>query len=298
MLFQMAPLEGVMNEDFVRAADSLDLFDDWVTPFFRFSEGMPRVKRLKEFAAPFLESGKPVTVQLMGTDPALLAAGAAAFVELGAAAVDLNFGCPSRQVTSGGAGGGALKTPDLLRRIVNEVKTALPATPLSVKIRTGWQSDAELPAIIEALTADGATARVVVHFRTVAEQYRPVLGRVERWARAIELIAGRAETVINGDLATAAELRELPPKLGAVGAMAGRGVLRDPYLLRRAKGKAAPELAEGKHLFFAAAVAAAGEMAAGRAIELSNFIWGRENPYFEFLKKVKIFTTRDLVIQS
>lgn len=293
LIYQMAPLEGVMDEPFVRGADALDLFDDWVTPFYRFSEGMPRAKHLGKFAAPFMASGKPVTVQLMGTDPALLAAGAAEFAKLGAAGIDLNFGCPSRQVTSGGAGGGALRHPDRLRRMVGEVKAALPATPLSAKIRTGFASDAELPAIIAALTADGALELITVHFRTVAEQYRQVPGREARWQRAIELVAGRAQVILNGDFAAAAELRDIPARLGAAGAMAGRGVLRDPWLLRRAKGDAAPEAEAGRKRFFAAVVAAAGTLPAGRAIELSNFIWGCENPYFAFLKQTKAITPDD-----
>ena len=127
----------------------------------------------------------------MGTDPGLLAEAAAAFIELGAAGVDFNFGCPSRRVVSGGAGGGALKNPQWMRKILATTRRMLPtAIPVSAKIRTGWHSPEEMDRIIPEILSDGAVSFLTVHFRTVTEQYQPVPGRERRWARAIQLAAG------------------------------------------------------------------------------------------------------------
>lgn len=287
MILLPAPLEGVMKPHFVRAANHLELFPAWVTPFYRFSEGMPRRKHLAAFLEPFRASGLPVTVQLMGTDPALLAAGAALFAELGATGIDYNFGCPSRQVIQGGAGGGALRDPENMRRIIAATRSAVgPDFPVSAKIRVGFAAPEELPAIVAALLADGALNMLCCHYRTVREQYRalPPELRLARFRQLMALVDGRLPVVLNGDFTTAAELRELPAALGAAGAMAGRGLLRDPWLLRRALELTAPDVETGRLTFFFAVLDEAGELPTGQAIELSNFIWGSANPFFGALK--------------
>lgn len=282
--FFPGPMEGVMRPHFVRAANEMQLFSSWVTPFFRFSDALPRRKHLEAFYAPFAESAVPVTVQIMGTDPDILAAGAALFCELGAAGIDLNCGCPSRQVTSGGAGGGALRDPARMLRIAEAVKRAIAEVPFSIKLRTGWERSSEMEHILPMLADSGTLSCLTVHFRTVSEQYRAVGGREERWARALALTAG-LPVILNGDLNTPEELREIPLRLGAAGGMSARGILRDPYLLRRAAGLNAPDAETGRLQFFAAALRhAAGGLSPGQAIELSNFMWGAKNPYFERLK--------------
>ena len=281
------PMEGIMHPAWIRAAGHWELAEHWITPFFRLSAELPRQRLLRAFLTPFSFSKKPITVQLMGTDPGLLAEAAAAFIELGAAGIDFNFGCPSRRVVSGGAGGGALKNPQWMRKILATTRRMLPtAIPVSAKIRTGWHSPEEMDRIIPEILSDGAVSFLTVHFRTVTEQYQPVPGRERRWARAIQLAAG-IPVVLNGDLATVSELQQFPLQLGAAGAMAARGFLRDPWLLRRAAAKSAPDPETGRQHFFETVIAEAeteGGLFAGRAIELSNFLWGKANPYFEALK--------------
>ncbi|UKI33934.1 MAG: tRNA-dihydrouridine synthase [Lentisphaeria bacterium] len=123
------PMEGVMSAPFVRAVNRLGLVERWMTPFLRLTTACPRGQHLKTFLEPFAAGGVPVTVQLMGVDPDVIGEAAARFRDLGAAEINLNFGCPSRQVTGGGAGGGALRHPDALLRMVERVKTFLPRPP-------------------------------------------------------------------------------------------------------------------------------------------------------------------------
>ena len=68
------PMEGVMSPELIRAANALGLTERWMTPFLRLSTAVPGTRKLAEFAAPFLESGLPVTVQLMGNRPEVIAA--------------------------------------------------------------------------------------------------------------------------------------------------------------------------------------------------------------------------------
>lgn len=229
-----------MTPALIRAANELELVSRWMTPFLRITAGAPKRRILDAFLAPF--SGTvPVTVQLMGTDPAAVAASAAALAGLGIRAFNLNFGCPSRQVTSGGAGGGALRDPAGMLRMAEAVKAAAPSLPLSAKLRTGWSDPAEQETFLPMLARSGCVDLFFIHFRTVAEQYRPVGGRLERLGRAVEL-AGEVPVVLNGDVDTLEDAEQLSAALpGAAGIMCARGWLRDPYLLRRLEGHSAPE---------------------------------------------------------
>ncbi len=276
-----------MGGHFVMAANELQLFEEWVTPFYRFSDSLPRVKILEQFLAPFKLSNIPITVQIMGSNPEILAKGAKMFADLGVTGIDLNCGCPSRQVTSGGAGGGALRDVDNILRILTAVKDAIGNLPLSIKMRTGYQDFHEQESSLPRLEALGVLAQITMHFRTVAEQYRPVKNREERWRLSRELL-NVTPLILNGDIVSVEELQELPATLKAQGAMVARGVLQDPFLLRRARGLSAPSLEEGRELFFATALKQYNEgITVGQAIELSNFIWGKSNPYFERLKAHK-----------
>ena len=120
------PMEGVAQEAFVRTANELRLIERWMTPFCRLSCALPHTGKLRSFLAPFAAGNLPVTVQLMGVDPELIAAAAAIFADLGAAGINLNFGCPSNRVTAGNAGGGAWKHPDDILRICAACRKVLP----------------------------------------------------------------------------------------------------------------------------------------------------------------------------
>lgn len=275
-----------MTPAMVRSAGELGLVSRWLTPFFRLSEGMPRERILRQFYEPFGAAGVPVSVQLMGRDAGLLAAAGERFLAMGAAGLDLNFGCPSRQVTSGGCGGGALRDPAAMRRLVRQLRAALPDATLSAKIRSGWCDAAELPGIVEALTGDGALDLLFFHYRTVAEGYRSgIADREDRFARLLALTGGRCRVVLNGDL-TENEMRQWRECPGVAGVMAARGWLRDPGIFLRLEGLPAEPAETLRRAWFRRTVAACGTIPPGKAIELSNFLWGAaENPWFGALKK-------------
>ena len=278
--FFPAPMEGVMNAEFIRAANALELTDRWITPFFRLSQELPKAKHFRQFLAPY--APVPAVMQIMGRAPALLADAASLAEAAGASGIDLNFGCPSSQVTRHGAGGAILKDPELAREIVRQVRAAV-KTPVSVKMRAGWDSPDEMPGLLNAI-ADAGPDLIALHFRTVAEQYLalPSGERERRFAMAAEQLNGRCPWLMNGDFATAEEMRQTAERFGAAGAMAARGFLRDPGLFRRAYGLDAPDAAILRERFFRQVVSEypAG-MPPGRAIELSIFLWGPGNPYFK-----------------
>lgn len=277
-----------MSPEFIHAANALNLTERWMTPFFRVSTVVPKKRRLEEFIAPFLESGLPVTIQLMGNRPETVAATAVSFIELGAVGINLNFGCPSRKVTSGGAGGGALRNPAGMVTMVKAVKAAIPASPLSVKLRSGWESPDEMQSILPLLVDTGCLSAIFLHFRTVSEQYRVVPGREKRFEDAMRL-ASPVPVILNGDINSADDALELLRRTGAAGVMCARGWMHDPLLLKRIwhgikKDPTLLSANEVRHQLFRCALKQG--LRTGRAIELSNFLWGKDNPFFEPLKRM------------
>ena len=89
------PMDGVTEGSFVSVLSRLGLVWSWHTPLLRISTGVPSRTRLRSALRPYLETGLPVTVQLMGLDAGRLAATAARVLDLGAVCADLNCACPS-----------------------------------------------------------------------------------------------------------------------------------------------------------------------------------------------------------
>lgn len=230
------PMEGVMTPWFCRAAARLELIEGWMTPFFRLSDNLPRRSKFARFLEPFLSSGRPVILQLMGNDTVLMAEAAALAAEhFPLAGIDVNFACPSPTVLRSGGGGALLRDPAAMGRIVAAMRDALPSIPLSVKIRTGYDDPAAMERFIPLLTGAGVDF-ISVHFRVVTEVYREVPGRLERLERAVRL-AGSVPVIGSGDVLTAADAEALAG-IGCAGVMGARGWLRDPLLLRRIRAAA------------------------------------------------------------
>ena len=274
------PMEGVASPAFVRAVNTLDLASVWMTPFIRLSSALPRKSKLAAFLAPFLESRKPVTAQLMGTSAELLAECAKVCLDLGAVAINLNFGCPSRRVVNGGAGGGALKDPERAAELLASVGSMLPGVPLSVKMRAGFADFAEINAILPRLLETGAAEQFFVHCRAVKEQYLPIPDRDERFLTVMRLGAG-ARIVLNGDLADASDARAVLRDTGAAGVLCARFWMRDPFLLRRIEGKRVPGAEAGRELFYHELVRAG--VGGGALIELARMLYGAGHPRFREL---------------
>ncbi len=174
----------------------------------------------------------PVVVQLMGLDIPLLAETAKRVAELGAAGVDLNCACPSKVVLSNGAGGARLRDPAWIREALCALRKAVPELGVSVKLRSGFaDSAAELPGIVAAVR-EARPDFVMMHFRTVQEEYREVRDGWDRLARAKELLGDGIPLLGAGDVVSAAAALNLWRQTGVDGVTPARGLLRNPWLLR------------------------------------------------------------------
>ena len=230
----LSPLEGIMNrENFFRAALALKLIDSWMPPFIGIPKDAPPKKgALRKRFRLFLESGIPFTVQILGHDPDSMAAACRTLFELGVVSVNVNCACPSPTVVSSGSGSALLKQPDLLKNILQTIRTAVPELCLSVKLRSGFRSPEELSEILAAVR-DGGPHWIIHHFRTAAEMYAeiPRNDALRRFRLVRELLPQTA-FFANGDIHTPADAECYRKECGCDGIAVGRGILRDPFLLR------------------------------------------------------------------
>ncbi|OHC65291.1 MAG: dihydrouridine synthase [Rhodocyclales bacterium RIFCSPLOWO2_02_FULL_63_24] len=231
----LAPMEG-LADDVLRAVLTAAGGYDWcVTEFVRVTTTLlphscytrlsPELKHGSRTA-----SGTPVRIQLLGSDPVLLAQNAAHLARLAPAGIDLNFGCPTPLVNRNRGGAALLDEPELLQRIAGAVRAAVPvAIPVTAKMRLGIEDTARALDCALALEA-GGMQELVVHARTKQDGYRPLV-RWECVARIREAV--KLPIIANGEVWTVADYRKICAVTGCPDVMLGRGAVADPLLARR-----------------------------------------------------------------
>ncbi len=171
----------------------------------------------------------PRSVQLLGNDPAQMAAAARRHVALGAQIIDINLGCPAKKVCRKAAGSALLGDPALVRDILQAVVEAV-AVPVTLKMRTGLDPARRNAVAIARLAEDCGIALLAVHGRTRADQYR---GRAEYdTLRAVCASVG-LPVLANGDIDTPQRAAQVLDHTGAAGVMIGRAAHGQPWLFRR-----------------------------------------------------------------
>ena len=231
----LAPMEGLADDVLRAVLTSAGGYDWCVTEFVRvtttllphscFTRLSPELKTGSRTA-----SGTPVRIQLLGSDPAMLAANAAHLALLDPYGIDLNFGCPTPLVNRNRGGAALLDEPELLQRIAAAVRAAVPASiPVTAKMRLGIEDTGRALDCALALEA-GGVQELVVHARTRADGYRPLV-RWEWIARIREVV--RLPLIANGEVWTVADYRRICAATGCDDVMLGRGAVADPLLARR-----------------------------------------------------------------
>lgn len=182
----------------------------------------------------------PVSVQIAGADPVLMAEAAVFNVEHGAQIIDINMGCPAKKVCNLMAGSALLQDEALVGRILDAVVAAVDV-PVTLKIRTGWDPEHKNGVAIARIAELAGIQSLSVHGRTRACAYR---GQAEHdTVRAIKAAVG-IPVIANGDITTPEKAVAVLQQTGADAIMIGRAAQGRPWIFR----EIAHFMATGEHL--------------------------------------------------
>jgi len=228
----LAPMEGVVDPCVREIFSAIGGIDRCVTEFIRVTQQCLPARTFYRYCPELLQqshtqAGTPVYVQLLGDHPEMMAANALKAVQLGAMAIDINFGCPAKTVNNHGGGAVLLTSPDSLYQIAHSIRSALPRNiPLTAKVRLGFAD--KLLAIDNALALeDAGIAELAVHGRTKVEGYKPPaywdeIGKISQ-ALTIPVIA-------NGEIWNLNDLQRCMQESRSRRIMLGRGLIACPDL--------------------------------------------------------------------
>lgn len=229
----LAPLEGVTDTVFRQIVASTARPDVFFTEFTSAegycSEGKEHVA--ENFV--FTPKETPIIAQIWGKDSDMLYQTAQAVSTMGFAGIDINMGCPVRDVMKTGCGAAMIDTPDIAREVISAVRRGAGSLPVSVKTRLGNKS-IQTEAWVSFLL-DQKIDALIVHGRTVKE-----LSKVPaHWDEIGKAVLIRNEmgvdTVIvgNGDVKDASDALEKYKQYGVDGVMIGRGIFQNPWAFDR-----------------------------------------------------------------
>jgi tRNA-dihydrouridine synthase len=251
--YLLAPMEGVTTPDFrglvLGRNDSASL-GGATTEFVRvIDRPIPEHALRKALGPSALAYGRPVGLQLLGSNLEAVGATAANAVLAGAPFVDLNFGCPAKGALRGMAGSAMLDEPQRVLDLVTTCARAMRGSgvPLTAKIRAGGEDDSLLEDLAKA-AEDGGASLLTVHCRTRKEAYRDTADW-DRLSRAVQTVS--IPVCGNGGMEVTADLPKMMQATGCKYAMIGRAALGNPWIFsghQATNREAADFLLEYAHL--------------------------------------------------
>ena len=220
----LAPMQDVTDLPFMRVIARRGAPDWFVTEYFRVHpDSVPNPYILRSILEN--ETGRPIFAQIIGSDAESMVRTAKQLGALPVAGIDLNLGCPAPIVCRKNAGGGLLRDPDAVDRLLGALRAAISGR-FTVKTRVGHADEAEFHQLLEIFRnhdIDGLT----VHARTVKELYQtPVHPECVRMA--VETMS--CPVIANGNVVDTATGVAYLAQTAAAGLMIGRGAIRNPWI--------------------------------------------------------------------
>lgn len=220
----LAPMQDVTDLPFMRVIARRGAPDWFVTEYFRVHpDSVPHPYILRSITEN--RTGKPIFAQMIGSDLESLVHTAKQLASLPVAGIDLNLGCPAPIVCRKNAGGGLLREPDEIDRLLGKLRDAIPGR-FTVKTRIGYADGSGLPRLLEIFrrhSIDGLT----IHGRSVKDLYQTPV-RPDCVRMAVEELP--CPVIANGNVVDVSTGFSYLTKTQASGLMIGRGAIRNPWI--------------------------------------------------------------------
>ena len=225
----LAPMQAVTDLPFMRVLARRSTPDWFVSEYFRVHPASSLNRQLLR-AITENNTGRPVFAQLIGADLTSLLRTAATLAAYPIAGIDLNLGCPAPIVCRKAAGGGLLRNPEAINRLLGGLRAAV-AGRFTVKTRVGYTDFNEFPALLEIFRRH-AIDGLAIHGRTVAERYQ---GPVHTACVRAAVSTLSCPVIANGNIVDVPTALAYHRQTGAAGLMIGRGAIRNPWIFAQVR---------------------------------------------------------------
>ena len=224
----LAPMSGVTDTVFRRFIKNLGGCGLIMTEFTS-ADGVLRDQRVRGRYLHFYEDEHPVSAQLFGSSPSVLADAARLVEDLGFDVVDLNLGCPAKKVVKCNGGSGLLRDLPLIRQIFEAVRTAV-KIPFTVKFRAGWTDDEIVCVELARMAETCGLGAVALHARTREQGYS---GNARwEWIASVKQ-AVKIPVIGNGDIRSPEDACAIVAQTGCDAVMIGRMAPANPWIFRQ-----------------------------------------------------------------
>ncbi|MGA0973185.1 MAG: tRNA dihydrouridine synthase DusB [Candidatus Puniceispirillaceae bacterium] len=225
----LAPMSGVTDWPFRRAVRRCGaglVVTEMIASAAVLRDVRSEMRKLKTEA----KSEAPLSIQLAGWEPLVMAEAAKICADLGATFIDINMGCPAKKVTGKLSGSALMRDPHLAGAIMAAVVNAVDV-PVTLKMRLGWDDDSLNAPILAKMAEDTGIKMLAIHGRTRCQMYN---GAAD-WEKIADVV-NRVDipVVANGDITCLDTVRRAVAESGAAGVMIGRGAQGRPWLLAQA----------------------------------------------------------------
>ncbi|MDP6896714.1 MAG: tRNA dihydrouridine synthase DusB [Rhodospirillales bacterium] len=223
----LAPMSGVTDMPFrrlVKRAGAGLVVSEMIA-----SRAMVHAARKTMKMATHCADEYPISVQLAGCEPDVMAEAARINEDFGAAIIDINMGCPVKKVTNGDAGSALMRDLGLASKLL-EVTVKAINIPVTLKMRTGWDDDTRNAPQLAKIAEDCGIQAIAVHGRTRCQFYK---GRADWPFIASVKDAVNIPVFGNGDVVSVDDAKKLLEDSGADGILVGRGTYGRPWFLNQ-----------------------------------------------------------------
>ncbi|MDB9487598.1 tRNA-dihydrouridine synthase family protein [Dolichospermum circinale CS-537/01] len=224
-LTALAPMQDVTNLWFMKVVAHYGSPDYYFTEYFRVND-TSRLNPKILAAITENDTGRPVFAQMIGESVPDLARTAKELCKYNTAGIDLNMGCPAPRIYRKNVGGGLLREPEKIERILAELRCVVNDRPLTVKMRVGFENTDNFYKILDIIARQNIDL-LSLHGRTVKDMYHGVV-KYDLIAEAVKRVD--CPVLANGNINSATTAMEVLSQTGAAGVMVGRWAIGNPWL--------------------------------------------------------------------